>query len=153
MNTNNCQTWEQFIRKQIPIATAMDLHFKHYDGNSLVLTAPLSANINHHGTAFGGSLYALAAVAGWGFLSMKLAEENIHADIVIHQAQVNYPRPVTQNISINCRPADISQWNHFLHCYQSRHKARIKLLADACQDTETCMHFEGDFVALQPSLK
>jgi len=43
----------------MPITRAMGVRVEDYGGRRLVLSAPLEANFNHLGTAFGGSLNAL----------------------------------------------------------------------------------------------
>ena len=56
----------------------MGIRVAAYDGTSLKLTAPLAPNINHKSTAFGGSLYSLAVLCGWGIVHLKLAEAALH---------------------------------------------------------------------------
>ena len=46
---------EQFFYTKIPLTAAMGVRVESYDGETLVLTAPVDANHNHLGTAFGGS--------------------------------------------------------------------------------------------------
>ena len=46
----------QFFIQHLPIAQFMGLEVESYDGDTLILTAPLEPNINDKQTAFGGSL-------------------------------------------------------------------------------------------------
>src|SRR5699024_8302898 len=57
---------ERFMCANIPLAAATQMRFVDYGDQRLQISAPLSANGNHHGTAFGGSLYVVALAAGWG---------------------------------------------------------------------------------------
>src|SRR5690606_33240492 len=56
---------EAFLHAKIPLARAMGVRVERCDSEGLVLTAPLEPNHNHLGTAFGGSLAALATLAGY----------------------------------------------------------------------------------------
>ena len=42
--------------RELPPVAAIQAQVDAYDGQRLVLTAPLSANVNDKGTAFGGSM-------------------------------------------------------------------------------------------------
>ena len=66
---------------EIPLSAAMGL--KIVDGNDGALASmPLAPNRNVHGTGFAGSLYAAAALCGWGQVALTLEaaglEENGH---------------------------------------------------------------------------
>ncbi len=54
---------EAFLHEKIPLTKAMGLHVAESNARRLVLEAPLAANRNHLGTAFGGSLHALPTLA------------------------------------------------------------------------------------------
>ena len=56
----------------------MGLEVSHYDGQSLSLTAPLNLNDNDKGTAFGGSLYCAAVMAGWGYFYLRCRQYNFN---------------------------------------------------------------------------
>ena len=60
------RTW----RTEIPITDAMDLGPVRFDDHGLTVRADLAPNVNVHGTAFAGSLYAIAALSGWGLVHL-----------------------------------------------------------------------------------
>lgn len=59
------------LLEEIPLARHMEIRVLCSDRRSLLLSAPLAANSNHKGTAFGGSLYSVAVLAGWGLLTLE----------------------------------------------------------------------------------
>ena len=61
----------EYCRGMPPVA-AMQVEVEGMRGDALRLTAPLSANVNDKGNAFGGSLTSLMTVAGWGLVTLKL---------------------------------------------------------------------------------
>ncbi len=72
---NLCTELEQTWHEEIPISKAMGIRVADFANDQLVVRAELEPNINVHGTAFAGSLYAIAALCGWGmtWLQLKLA--------------------------------------------------------------------------------
>lgn len=56
---------EADLHGNIPLTQAMQVRVLEIGPDSVRLGAPLSANINHHRTAFGGSLATLATLAAW----------------------------------------------------------------------------------------
>ena len=68
---------KQFFLDHLPITQFMGLEVESYDGDTLILTAPLEPNINDKQTAFGGSLYNTAVMACWGMIYLKTQEKGI----------------------------------------------------------------------------
>ena len=88
---------------RIPISKAMGIQATGYDGETLSARAGLAENINVHGTAFAGSLYAIAALCGWGITWLKLREQDLDGSIVIASGHIDYARPVPGDIEVACR--------------------------------------------------
>ncbi|MDG1206807.1 MAG: YiiD C-terminal domain-containing protein [Pseudomonadales bacterium] len=86
----------------IPISAHMGMSVEAYDGRSLSVSAPLENNINHQLSAFGGSLFSLAALAGWGILQLKLAELGVQGNTVIAGGDVSYQQPVFETLRCRC---------------------------------------------------
>lgn len=99
------QTWHT----KIPISRAMDIEVLDYDGVCLSAKASLAANVNVHGTAFAGSIYAVCALVGWGMTWLKLKERDINGSIVIAHGQIDYTRPVDNDFVARCRFDDAAQ--------------------------------------------
>ncbi|MDZ7686597.1 MAG: YiiD C-terminal domain-containing protein [Gammaproteobacteria bacterium] len=59
---------EAAYHELIPISGYMGIRVKSWADGRLVLSVPLAPNINHQGSGFGGSLFSVAALAGWGIL-------------------------------------------------------------------------------------
>ncbi|CAN5883063.1 thioesterase domain-containing protein [soil metagenome] len=138
---------ERFLHEKIPLSLAMGVQVESHAKDGLILTAPLAANHNHLGTAFGGSLSALATLAGYALLWLELGDREAH--IVIHSSTIRYRRPVTGNIrAIGQRP-DASTLAAFKTQFAKTGKARITLKVSIEQDGFACVDFEGVYVALR----
>jgi len=141
------QKIEELLHSKIPITRAMGVRVEDYDGHRLVVTAPLDANVNHLGTAFGGSLNALAVLSGYGLLWLELQDSECH--IVIRSSSISYDRPVTGEILAICvRPED-EALGEFKRTFHERGKARISLAATIEEQGIIAVRFQGIFVALR----
>ena len=124
---------DQFVESHLPLGRAMGLEVDHYDGQSLSLTAPLNLNDNDKGTAFGGSLYCAAVMAGWGYFYLRCLQYNLNEgapNIVISKSEIEYLAPVDANtITATCSDADPVIWDAFLSRYEERGKAKVQLTA------------------------
>lgn len=138
---------ERFLHEKIPPALAMGVEVGSLDKDGLVLTAPLALNHNHLGTAFGGSLSALATLAGYALLWLELGDREAH--IVIHSSTIRYRRPVTATIRALCRRPDEATLSDFKSRFAKNGKARITLQVSIEQDGHLCVDFEGVYVALR----
>ncbi len=115
---------QTIIDNDIGPAGVLGFEVEDYNGLELKLTAPLERNRNHHGTAFGGSLFSLAAVCGWGFVLLKLREANKHGRIVVKQSSVDYLLPVTGDLSVSCGAAP-NNVEAFIKTYRDKGRARL----------------------------
>jgi thioesterase domain-containing protein len=86
------------LHREVPLSRHMGVAADSYDGEVLVLTADLAPNINIHGTAFGGSMYSLAALCGWALLRLRLEDLSLQAEVVVGAAGINYRRPVRSTL-------------------------------------------------------
>jgi thioesterase domain-containing protein len=138
---------EAFFHAQIPITRAMGVAVERFDAEALVLTAPLAVNHNHLGTAFGGSLSAIATLAGYGVLWMLLDDRSCH--IVVKNSTIHYHRPVRGEIRAIGKCPDAAAFSIFRNRFKKKGKARIRLHVLIEENGEACVEFEGVFVALR----
>ncbi|MGH8400917.1 MAG: thioesterase domain-containing protein [Gammaproteobacteria bacterium] len=137
---------EQYLHDNIPLVQHMQIQVVSYDEHSLVLSAPLAANINHKLTAFGGSLAALATLACWGVLWLML-EPQPELHIVVNESHIRYLRPVTDTLVAKCALPDASSRERFIETLQRRRKARLQMSSQIVQNDVLCAELTGTFVA------
>src|SRR5688572_12533286 len=117
------QQIQELLHSKIPITRAIGVRVEHYDGQRLILSAPLEANVNHLGTAFGGSLNALAVLSGYGLLWLELQDTQCH--IVIRESSISYERPVRGEIRAVCVRPEAEALAEFKKTFHQKGKARI----------------------------
>lgn len=137
---------EDFLHEKIPVSRAMGVRLESCEVGKLALVAPLDVNHNHLGTAFGGSLGAIATLAGYTLLWVRMAERDSH--IVIRDSRIRYNHPVKRDIRAVCHEPDAKKFAAFMKCFREKGKARIRLRVTIVEEERACVEFEGEFVAI-----
>ncbi|HTI95185.1 MAG TPA: YiiD C-terminal domain-containing protein [Rudaea sp.] len=121
------RTLEAAILAQIPLARAMQLRLRDYDGDHLTIAAPLAPNINDKGCAFGGSLVSLLTLAGWGLIVLKLRALGSACDVYVQDSAVRYLAPVWDDFTVQARLAEGESWETFTAALAARSRARVSV--------------------------
>lgn len=137
----------EYLRRQIPLAAAMEVTVEAADAAGVRLRAPLSPNVNHHGTVFGGSISALALLSAWTALHLRLDAEAIPSELVIQRNSVDYLRPVHDVLEAFCAAPPASDWERFVSTLRRRGRARVVVRAELLSGGELVATFQGSFVA------
>lgn len=140
---------EQTLRK-IPLAAAMQIAVRAYDGDRLVLAAPLAPNVNDKGCAFGGSLASLLTLAGWGLILLKLEAAHIECDIYVQDSSIRYLAPLWSDLRAHAAvAADEPSWGSFLATLAARGRARLRVACRAPAETgDDACTLDARFVAI-----
>lgn len=140
------QRLEAYLHAHIPLVQHMQARVDTCNAAGLTLSAPLAANLNHEGTAFGGSLDSLAMLACWGLVWLLLEHEPaVH--IVVAESRMQFLRPVTDTLVARCALPDAAARQTFIETLQRRNKARLELQAEITRPHAVCAKFAGYFVA------
>lgn len=94
MSRERLAALQELLHREVPLSQYMGVVADAFDGRALTLKAELEPNINIHGTAFGGSMYSLAALCGWALLRLRLEDLSLKAEIMLGSARIDYHRPV-----------------------------------------------------------
>jgi thioesterase domain-containing protein len=141
------QEIESYLHREIPLTLAMGVRVFSHDEGELTLEAPLAANHNHLGTAFGGSLNALATLAGYALIWSSLDDPSCH--VVIRESAITFDRPVRTDLRAVCRQPDPAVWAQFKSDFARKKKARIELDVTIEDEEGPAVEFTGTFVALK----
>lgn len=117
----------------MPPVAALGVSVAGFDGATLRLRAPLAANVNDKGCAFGGSLASLMTLAGWGVVTLHVEAAGLQADVFVADSQVRYRAPVFEDLeAVAMRdPDEPGGWDAFLESLRTRGRARIVVRAEA----------------------
>lgn len=139
---------EKYLHAQIPLSAAMEVAVLSATPDSVVLAAPLEPNINHKHTVFGGSASAVAILAAWSMVHLRLQETDLHCDVVIQSNEMRYDRPLTGAFMAASSLVDRPAWPAFLSLLARRKRARIEVRSILKQDQHVAGEMTGKFVAL-----
>ena len=140
---------ETYLRSHIPLTAAMDVHVVRAEPSGVVLEAPLEPNLNHRDTAFGGSVAALAILAGWTLVHRRLHREGISGRrTVIRSSDVRYVAPVDGAFRATCPAPTPEAWARFVRMLERKGMARIAIHGEVTCGGTLAATFEGDYVAL-----
>ena len=135
---------EKYLHEKIPLTRAMGLRVVAHDEKGFVIDAPVALNSNHLGTAFGGSINALATLAAYGLLWLALREHGVH--VVVAESSIRFVRPVRETIRAICSRPDPKEWAAFQARLAEKGKAHIALRTSVVENGETAAEFQGTFV-------
>jgi thioesterase domain-containing protein len=141
---NLCAELERTWHEEIPISKAMGIRVADFANDQLVVRAELEPNINVHGTAFAGSLYAIAALCGWGMTWLQLKTRRIDGSIVIADGRIHYERPVKEPIIATCRFV-LNDQADAMERLKSHGKTRFNLECVVRANGNDAARFTGDY--------
>lgn len=142
---------QHHIEQAIPLTRALGLRLAAYDGDRLVLEAPLAPNHNHQNTAFGGSLYSVAVMAVWCRVHLWLEERSLAGNVVIQTGNLDYAEPVTGDFQAQASLPQGAALDKVEAMLRRHGRARMTLTSDIVEEGQVRARFEGRFVILRPS--
>lgn len=148
MGADEIEALEAYLHRQIPLSAAMQVSIRSASPESVMLRAPLEPNINHESTVFGGSASAVATLAAWTLLHVRLRQAEIPCHLVIQSNRMDYDRPISGAFEAQAALSDPDAWPRFLAMLVRRRRARIEARSVLLFDHAVAGHFEGRFVAL-----
>jgi len=134
------------LRVEIPATRRLGIEPARCDGGTLVLRAPLGPNRNDKGTAFAGSLCAIAVLAGWSALWLALRDASLQGIIVVQDSTIRYLRPVTRDFNARCPMPTPAQIARLFAALRERGKARLKLRVVIREGGADAVTFTGRYV-------
>ncbi len=140
---------ERDLLAEIPLARAMQLAVEAWDGEILVIGAPLAPNINDKGCAFGGSLASIMTLAGWALARIAVEAADLEADIYVQDSTIRYHAPVWADFRAEARLDAGHSFGAFLDALRARGKARLGVqVVVAAADGAAATTLVARFVAL-----
>ncbi len=142
---DRCTELEETMHREVPISREMGVKVAAFDGKELSLTADFKRNINPHGSVFGGSLFSLCALCGWGFLRLKFIDIGTPVQIVLSEGKISYKRPVRSNVAVSCKVQDDEAYTDFLRKIERRGMAKLTVEMTISDGGKTAVRFTGRF--------
>ena len=142
----------QLLQSQMltmPPVAAMAISVDRIDEQGLHLLAPLAANVNDKGNAFGGSLASLLTLSSWSWVSLQLEAAGLEADIYVADSQLRYRLPVYEDLHAVANVAAEQDVDAFVAMLRRRGRGRISMQAKiVLASGDVAAEFDGRFAAM-----
>jgi thioesterase domain-containing protein len=138
---------QQRIVSEFALARHIGIVVESADDLGVILHAPLAPNANYKGTAFGGSLFSVAVLAGWGWVTRYLAATELPADAVIQESTMRYLTPVDGTLRAVAVAPPSPQIDKFKKMLDRAGRGRISLTVNIHQGDVLATVFDGVFAA------
>jgi thioesterase domain-containing protein len=138
---------QEMIDREIMLAKPMGIIVEAADEATMVLRAPLAPNANHKGTAFGGSLYSIAVLTGWAWMTRFLATRALDAEAVIQESSIRYLAPVHGEMRASIEIPAEAEVDKFQKMLERARRGRIRLQVNVHAGATLATVFEGLFAA------
>lgn len=133
----------------MPPVAALQVQVEDWRDGHLRLRAPLAANVNDKGCAFGGSLCSLMTIAAWGLVALELESAGVHADVFVADSRVRYLKPVFEDLVVEAMFDDAAEHAALLDVLRRQGRAGIRLQArTVLADGALAATFVGRYVAI-----
>lgn len=97
------EEYRRELLDKIPVSRAMGIEIETLSDRHVRVSAPLKENINYQGTAFGGSLNAVAILTCYLMLHHFLRANQVpFKQVVIKSGEIKFLKPVTADFLADC---------------------------------------------------
>ncbi|HSW15401.1 MAG TPA: YiiD C-terminal domain-containing protein [Solimonas sp.] len=141
------EQYTDYLYRSIPLTAALALRVQLLEADRVQVLAPLSANANHHGTAFGGSLATLAILSGWVLVQRALDEAGIEVRLMVQRSECDFLEPGDADLLAESRLPE-AEWPRFLQMLQKRGRARITIQTHIRIGAREVVRASGTYAAI-----
>ncbi len=138
---------QQLLNTELPITLHLGLRVAVANPEQIVLRAPLAPNRNHRGTAFAGSLNAIATLAGWSWLTRFLRHHQLAGQVVLQDSSITYVRPVATDFAATCPAPEAATIARFMAAFHRSGRGRLRLTVELTDEAGVAGSFTGRYVA------
>ena len=139
----------RYLHEHIPLTGAMALQAVAASPQRVELALPLAANRNHKGTMFGGSLAALATLACWSLVHVRMQRDALAGELVVMRSEMDYLAPATDACAGVCEFTDESAWSLCTRMLARRGRARLTLTSTVSIGDTCVATFDGAFAIVR----
>ena len=140
---------ETYLYERIPLTRAMAVEVRAAGPGGVEVYAPLAPNINHRDTVFGGSASAVAIVAAWSALHVRMRAAGLDVRLVIRRNTMSYDRPITSGFTATAAPPADEAWDKLVATVERGRPARVNVGAQLHCDGQLVGELDGEFAVLQ----
>jgi thioesterase domain-containing protein len=146
---------EERVYREIPMSRYMQVRVVSAALDQVKVAAPLAPNMNHEGTAFGGSVSSLALLSCWTLVNLNLETlPDLSFDyVVVQDSRIDFVRPIDSDFFAVASAETADGLHKFLETLKKHARARVSLKAEVSSASGLCAMLEARFVAQVTSAK
>lgn len=131
----------------MPITTALGITVAEVGEQQLSLAMPLDPNRNYQGTVFGGSIAALATLAGWSAIWLTMQRSGVDATLLVQDSSIRYHHPARSDLRAVSAFPDTAAWDKVVATLDRRGRVRLPMSVSLVDDDgRVVAEFEGRYV-------
>jgi thioesterase domain-containing protein len=130
-----------FLSARIAPARALGLVVEADD--PVTIGAPLEANLNDKGTAFAGSLFSVAALAGWMHLMRWCSGRSLQAEVALQEASAQFIAPARAPFRAIAGVPAVAQREKLELLLARRGRGRIEVPVEVLCEAQQVMRLSG----------
>jgi thioesterase domain-containing protein len=134
--------------EEFPLVRHIGIEVECAHDGGVILRAPFEPNTNFKGTAFGGSLFCVAVLAGWSWVTRDLAIRGLDADAVIQESTIRYLAPLKGELRARLKAPSEDAADKFRKMLGRAGRGRIRLHVDILDGHSHATEFDGIFAAI-----
>ena len=142
------QQLQASLHERIPQSRALGVTVLQAGPERVVLHAPLAPNVNHSGTVFGGSASAVAVLAAWSLVEVRLQADAQPGRIVIRRSAMDFEQPIVTDFTAVATPPAAADWEKLLATLRRGRMGRIVIRSVLECEGAQVGDLEGEFAVI-----
>ena len=135
-----------YLTARISPARALGLTLEGID--PITIAAPLDANLNDKGTAFAGSLFSAAALAGWALVMRWCAAESLDTEVVLQSSTARFLSPARAAFRAVAHEPAAAQREKLKRMLARSGRGRAQVAVDVKCHEALVMSFTGTYAVI-----
>ena len=135
-----------YLTARIAPARALGVRVEAVD--PVTISAPLESNLNDKGTGFAGSLFSVAALAGWALVMRWCAAESIEAEVVLQSSTARFLAPARADFRALAHEPPAAQRDKLHRMLARSGRGRTEVTVDVKCHEALVMSFTGVYAVI-----
>lgn len=140
------ESLQAFLTARIAPARALGVTVAATD--PVTISAPLEGNLNDKGTGFAGSLFSVAALAGWALVTRWCAIEPVDAEVVLQSSRVRFLAPARAEFRAIAHELAAPQRDKLARMLVRSGRGRAEVKVEVKCDEKLVMSFSGVYAVV-----
>ncbi len=140
------ESLQAFLTARIAPARALGVTVSATD--PVTISAPLEGNLNDKGTGFAGSLFSVAALAGWALVTRWCAGELLDAEVMLQSSRARFLAPARAEFRAIAHELPGRQRDKLARMLARNGRGRAEVTVDVKCDQGLVMSFTGVYAVI-----